>query len=78
MVYLGQGRDLAELGKPLRDHRVRLEDIVDVLLDHPVELVKPPVVLAASNGDIDLGAEWGHRRWECRGCLRLGTSPEGA
>ena len=48
-VELGQRADLAQAAHRLRDHRLRLDDVVDVLFHQPAELVEPAVVLAASD-----------------------------
>ena len=56
---LGQHPDLSHIADSAREHRLRLQDIEDALLEHPVEFVNAEVVFSSGNRDTDLLPELG-------------------
>src|SRR5512136_3216302 len=59
VMHLRQAGNLPDLGYALVPLALQLDDIVNVALDHPAELMQPQVVLAASDGDLNHLAEPG-------------------
>src|SRR5579864_5582421 len=56
---LGQHADLSHIADPAREHSLRLQDIEDALLEHPVEFVNAEIVFSSGNRDTDLLPEFG-------------------
>ena len=56
---LCQHADLSHIADATGEHSLRLEDIEDALLEHPVEFVNAEVVFSSGNSDTDLLPELG-------------------